>query len=211
MKKLFTILAAIMLSMPILAQKDAEAKKVLDATANKLMALKGVQANFQITNFVGKVEQGSSSGVMCIDGKKYKIESPQWYSWFDGKTLWTYLPDNDEVNVTTPKKAEQQAANPYSFIALYRSGYNYTLTKTTMNGAQVYEILLTAQSTSADIQEARVNISTDYLPMSVRIRQGKNNWTRIRISNIVGKQKFGKDAFKFNKSKYPTAEVIDLR
>lgn len=85
------------------------------------------------------------------------------------------------------------------------------MNKTTLNGSSVYEIRLTAESASADIQEARLNISMDYIPVSVRIRQGKKTWTRIRVSGLQGKQKFSSDTFTFPASKYPDAELIDLR
>lgn len=211
MKKFLTIIVALVLSAPIFAQKDANAKKVLDATANKITSSKGIKVDFQLTSFTGKTEQGSSSGTMYLDGKKYKIVSPDFITWFDGKTQSVYLPENDEVNVSIPTKAEQMSSNPYSFVMLYKNGYNYTLTQTTYNGKKVYEVTLKAEDASADIQEARIDISTDYIPVSVRLRQGKNTWTRIRVTNFAGKQKFSKGHFTFNKSEYPTAEIIDLR
>lgn len=211
MKKIAILLFAGLLSFPAMAQKDAKAKKVLDATASKLSAMKGIKANFEITSFNGTAQQGSSTGTMYLDGKRYRMESPELITWFDGKTQWAYIPENDEVNVSTPTKEEQQAANPYAFVALYKKGYNYTMTPTTYNGKTVNEVRLTAESSSADIQEARVVISTDNVPYSIRIRQGKANWTRIRISSLAGKQKFNKDTFTFPKDQYPSAEIIDLR
>lgn len=49
--------------------------------------------------------------------------------WFDGKTQWTYVRQNDEVNVNTPSAADLQAINPYNFIYMYKQGYAATMTK----------------------------------------------------------------------------------
>lgn len=209
-KRIFAILALAFCSAIAFAQKDANAKKVLDATAAKLKAMKSVKTNFEVTNFIGLSEQGTSTGTILLSGDKYHVDTPDLKTWFDGSTQWTYISDTDEVNVSTPSKEEQAQSNPYAFVGLYRSGYNYTMTKTTLHGKQVYEIRLTAESKANDIQEARINVSTDYIPVSVRIRQGKNNWTRIRI-NGLSKQKFDASTFKFDQTKYPDAEIIDLR
>ena len=211
MKKIFILLAAAILSLPSFAKKDAAARKVLDKTAATLSSLKGVKTGFEITTFVGTAEQGGTRGNMWLEGKKYKMESPDMLTWFNGETQWAYLPENNEVNVSCPTLEEQQTTNPYAFIALYKKGYGYTMRQVEHNGEKVFEVSLKAEDRKADIQEVRVNISSHYVPYSIRVRQGKNNWTRIRINNLQGNQKFTKDTFTFPAEKYPGVEVIDLR
>lgn len=211
MKKIFVLLAATIMVLPALAYKDIAAKKLLDKTAAKLSSLQPVKTSFEITSFIGTSEQGTVRGIMYLDGKKYKMESPDMLTWFDGTTQWAYLPESNEVNVSTPTKEEQQTTNPYAFIGLYKKGYNYTMKQINNNGQTAYEVSLTAEKRDADIQEVRINISSDHTPYSIRVRQGKDNWTRIRVNSLQGKQKFSKDTFTFPKEKYPDAEVIDLR
>lgn len=213
MKKTLFAIAMFMMAMGCYAQKDAAAKKVLDATAAKLSSMKNIRSQFELSQFNGTNQSNETmKGTFFMSGKKYKVEAPgATTTWFDGKTQWVYIPDNDEVNVSTPTKEEQATMNPYAFIGLYKSGYNYTMTKSTASGTPVYEIKLTAEKPGADIQEARLDITMDYIPVSVRVRQGKKTWTRIRISNIQGKQKFSNNTFTFPADKYPTAEIIDLR
>lgn len=211
MKKIITCLSAVLFMLPAFAQKDAAAKKVLDKTAATLTSMKAIKTNFEITSFAGNTSQGTTSGVMYLDGNKYKTECPELITWYDGKTQWAYVPENDEVNVCTPTKEELQTTNLYAFVGLYKKGYNYTMTEQSSNGKKTYEIRLTAENKGADIQEARINVDANYIPFSIRVRQGSKNWTRIRVSNLQGKQKFAKDTFTFPTSKYPTAEIIDLR
>lgn len=213
MKKTLTIIAMFFMALTSFAQKDPAAKKVLDATAAKLGSLKGIRSNFEIAQFNGANQSSDTmKGTILLSNNKYKVEAPgATITWFDGKTQWVYIPENEEVNVSEPSKEEQATMNPYAFIGLYKKGYNYSMTKTTLRGTTVYEVRLTAESASADIQEARLDISLDYIPISVRVRQGKKTWTRIRVSGLQGKQKFTKDTFTFPSSQYPNAEVIDLR
>ena len=87
------------------------AKQVLDKTAAVVAAKSGAKASFTI-----KGDQMNASGTIAIKGRKFQASTPQATIWFDGKTQWTYLKKNDEVNVANPTEAELAAINPYNFI-----------------------------------------------------------------------------------------------
>ncbi len=213
MKKTLTIIACLLFSLTAFAQKDPAAKKVLDATASKLSSMKNIKAQFEISQFRGATATGETmKGAIFLSGKKYKVEAPGvTTTWFDGKTQWVYMHDTEEVNVSTPTKQEQATMNPYAFIGLYKQGYDYSMKEVKVLGTDTYEIRLTAQQASAEIPEAVINISKNNEPISVRVRQGKQTWTRIRIFNLQGKQKFANDTFTFPRNEYTNAEIIDLR
>lgn len=184
--------------LPLSAQT---AKQVLDKTATVVSAKSGAQASFSI-----KGDQMSSSGTIAIKGRKFHATTPQATVWFDGKTQWTYLKKNEEVNVANPSELELAAINPYSFIYMYKKGYSYTLTKKGNN----YEIHLTATDKKRSIQEMYllVNQKTS-VPSQIRMRQ-KKGWTTISISNFK-QAKLSDGIFRFNSKDFPNAEVIDLR
>ncbi len=177
------------------------AKQVLDKTAAVVSAKSGAQASFAI-----KGDQMNSSGTIAIKGRKFHATTPQATVWFDGKTQWTYLKKNEEVNVANPSEAELAAINPYSFIYMYKKGYSYTMTKKGNN----YEIHLTATDKKRGIQEMYlvVNQKTS-VPSQIRMRQ-KKGWTTISISNFK-QAKLSDGIFHFNSKDFPNAEVIDLR
>lgn len=201
LKTIMLVTICLFISTVAWAQKDAATKKVLDKTASKLTSMKAVKASFKIS---GNGE--STSGTICLSGNKYKVTTPEMTTWFDGQTQWAYMPDTEEVNVTNPTKAEQASMNPYSFLGLYKKGYNYTMKKN--KGA--YDVHLVAENKKAGIPEAKITIASDFTPSQVSIRQGKQ-WVTISITNLAGNQKFDKSLFVFPKSKYPKAEIIDLR
>ena len=93
------------------------AKAVLDKTASVVSNKSGAKASFTI-----KGDQMNASGTIAIKGRKFQAATPQASIWFDGKTQWTYLKKNDEVNIATPSVEEQQAINPYNFINMYKNG-----------------------------------------------------------------------------------------
>ena len=201
MKKILMITTLLLVALGMNAQNAAQARKVLDKTAQIVGNKSGASASFTISNKYGK-----SSGTIAIKGNKFVATTPEAMMWFDGKTQWTYMMKNEEVNVTNPDAATQQSMNPYAFISLYRSGYTLGLKTVGSN----YQVHLTAQSQSRPIKEMYILINkTSYKPSQVKMRQ-KNGWSTINISKFQTRT-LSDGMFRFNSKDYPKAEVIDLR
>lgn len=200
MKRIALLFIVLTITSVAYAQKSAEARKILDKTAAVIGRQGGATANFTMS---GKA--GSASGTIAIKGKKFNARTSQTVVWFDGKTQWTYMKKNEEVNISTPTEAQQQAMNPYRFINLYKSGFNLGM-KTVSGGWQVH---LTATNSSRSIKEMYITVDKNYLPKTVKMRQS-NGWTTITVSNFKAKN-LSDATFRFNAKDYPHAEVIDLR
>lgn len=184
------------------AQNADQAKKILDKTAAVVGNKNGASANFKMSS----EKIGTATGTIAIKGKKFQATTPKAIVWFDGKTQWSYLKSTNEVNITTPTEAKRMKMNPYTFITMYKSGYNMGV-KTSGNN---YVVHLTAQNKQRSVQELYVTVNkTKYTPVQVRMREG-NTWTTINVSNFKA-AKLPDSAFTFNAKDYPTAEVVDLR
>lgn len=202
MKKLLLLAIMSIMALGVSADNASDAKKILDKTASVINKKSGVQANFQISS--GKI--GHTSGSIAVKGSKFNARTPQATVWFDGKTQWAYMKKTDEVNVTTPTKAQQTQMNPMTFINMYKQGY--TLSMKTVDGN--YEVHMKAQGKNSAISEMYIVINKKtYVPTQVRMRQ-KDAWTSINISNFKATPQ--SDAiFTFNKKDFPSAEIVDLR
>jgi len=198
MKRLCFLITTVLFCTVTFAQT---AKSVLDKAAANITVKSGVQANFKMTGSLG-----NTSGTIAVKGRKFHATTPQAIVWFDGKTQWTYIKNNDEVNVTTPTESQLQAINPYNFINLYKSGYNSTLNKS----GKDYVVHLTASSKDKKIRELFITIDkSSYHPTQVKLLQG-TKWTIFDIKDLK-KQNIPDSQFRFNAKDFPQAEVIDLR
>ena len=176
------------------------AKQVLDKTAATVSNKTGASASFTI-----KGNNMNASGTIAIKGKKFHASTPQATIWFDGKTQWTYVKDNDEVNVSNPTDAELAAINPYNFIYMYKKGYTYTMTKKGGN----FEVHLKATGKKC-ISEMYILVNQkSYTPSQIRMKLQKG-WTTIDIKNFK-KANMADGTFRFNSKDFPSAEIIDLR
>lgn len=209
-KRIFlTLTASCALSLTMVAQT---AKSVLDQTANLLQSGGGLEATFEGTQFKGTKAAGTATGKIQVQGNKFKITSDAVTTWFDGRTQWSLIAGSDEVNVSTPTAAELQQMNPWAFVNLYKKGYSLTRSDATYKGRACHEVRLNAQSKSNSIQTLVVTIDkSTHLPHSIRIKDSKGEWTRIRVSNVSMHKKWNDAQFKFDEKQHPGVEVIDLR
>lgn len=194
---------AVVASVQSMAQSNpAQARAILDKTSKVIGHKSGVSAAFTLNN----PTTGNVSGTIAVKGGKFNACTPQAIVWFNGKTQWTYMKKNNEVNISTPTQAQQQMMNPYTFINVYKTGYKMSSTK----AGGSYEVHLVAQNQKRSIQEMYVTVnSKTYVPSRVKMKHN-GRWYTVTISNFSAK-KLPDSFFAFNSKDYPSAEVIDLR
>lgn len=192
----------LLVSVCVSAQSSAQAMKVLNKTASVVGRKGGAQANFNIS---GK-KIGAQSGTIAIKGNKFQARTSKAIVWFNGKTQWSYLKMTNEVNVSNPNEAKRMSMNPYTFISMYKNGYNLSMTKS----GSSYVVHMVAQNKKRSVQEAYITINKrTYTPSLVKMRQG-NDWTYISVNNFRAVNQ-PDSKFTFNAKDFPKADIIDLR
>lgn len=197
------IVFALMLMLGVSAASHAQtAKQVLDKCAASISSKDGIKADFTMQS----AQYGNLSGKIAVKGKMFHATTSAATMWFDGKTLWTYMTKNEEVNVTSPSESQLQVLNPYNFINMYKNGFTYTMTQTD----KAYNVHLTATDKSKRVQEMFITVdkATSH-PTEVKLLQ-KQKWTTFTIENLQT-AKLSDAEFRFNSKDFPSAEVIDLR
>ena len=136
MKRIGLVIAVLLLTLQTATGQTAKA--VLDKVATVVNHTGGVTAAFQISS--AKV---NASGTMALKGQKFQVTTPHGITWFDGKTQWTYVKQNEEGNVSTPTAAIEmirkapQIESQSSF--LYRSDHlNRSATPTSLISAMMF-------------------------------------------------------------------------
>lgn len=196
---LLFIVCFLLVSLPANAES---AKSILDKAAASVSNPTGVQARFQMIS----KQFGSTSGTISIKGTKFQASTPDAIIWFDGKTQWTYMKQNDEVNVSNPTEAELQAINPYNFINIYKKGYKLSSKKIGTS----YEVHLKATDKKRKLQEMYIIVDQKtYHPTHIKMQQN-GKWSVLLITGLKTTS-LSDDMFHFNAKDFPKAEIIDLR
>lgn len=213
-KYIFSVLIAL-LSLPVTAQQQqSQAKAVLDKTADAFRKAGGVKADFVVKSVTNGLAGGAESGTIQLKGEKFVLKTSATVTWFDGKTQWSYLPKNDEVNVSNPTPEELQQMNPYAFLYMYQQGFSYKLgTTKTHQGKAVWEVVLTTKDRKQALEHVVLYVTKEtYRPVYLLLQQrGQQARTEITVTDYQTRQNYADSLFAFDPKQYPGVEVIDLR
>ncbi len=202
---IFSWLMFLVAALPVMAQEN-EAKVLLDRIAEKFHRSNGIWVHYSVRSV-----EGSSSGTIQLKGEKFLLRSMGGITtWFDGRTQWTYLEANDEVNISEPAPEELQTLSPFAWTGLYRQGYTLQLES---SGKRASIIVMKATNPAADLQRIQLYVEhVELLPMEIRMRR-KNSGEDMVIKLLACDmdKNYPDSLFVFDKKDHPTAEVIDLR
>jgi Outer membrane lipoprotein-sorting protein len=208
MKKYISFLIIVLTAITVYGQDNL--KTVLAKTDAALHNAGGIESAFSIKVYNGNTLNGSSSGILKLDGRKFFLESPETVAWFNGNTQWVYR--NDEVNITNPTEEELQEINPYAILENQSKDYKYALGKTkTFLGKPITEIVLTATKKDKSINKINIYLDSSYLPVYIVAVMQDGSRNEITINGNKTGKAFDNSLFEFDKKKYANAEIIDLR
>src|ERR1043166_2865141 len=93
---------------------DAKAKGILDDLSKKTKSYTSIKAEFNIvTAGPDKKVKDNTSGAMQHKGNKYKLEIKGQTIFCDGKTQWTYIKDDNTVQINdAPDPNKSDNINP---------------------------------------------------------------------------------------------------
>ena len=205
MQWLSMLLLCLSCASHLAAQDGADARNILDCMVASFAKSGGVEMAFTTTS-----PEGETEGVIRLKGEKFMLETDEALTWFDGRTQWSYLLSSDEVNVSEPTPEELQSIHPYSWFSMYKQGYALKLESA---DATSYGITMTAMDKMSTLQRVTLYVDrTTEQPCRLSLlMQGSSEPTEIVVRKYRSDCSYPDSFFVFDKKKYPTAEVIDLR
>lgn len=200
-KKILFIVALLAVAFTASAQSPSS---VVDKVLAAIKGGKAVSASYSVSS-----SQGSSKGTLVMSGKKFRVLASDVKCWYNGKTMWSYSPATDEVNITTPTAADLQMTNPYSAAQNFKSSYIISKGGT---GNGTYTIRFTPKKKS-NVKHMLVTVSTStWLINKAEIVQTNGTKATITISNYNKNASVNASTFEFDKNQVPAGtEVVDLR
>lgn len=216
MKKLIGILGLGLLSIThnAIAQTDAKAKSILDAVTKKVNGLKSLKANFSLnlSGGNGKTKQ-SKSGTFYMKGSKYRISIQGQEIICDNKTIWTYIKDNNEVQISNYNPNEQTISPTKLITNFYDKEYTYKYAGTKkVDNKTCDAIVLTPNNTNKQFK--KVELFVDKATSTIvggSITEKNGNLYTYTISNFVSNATVDDKMFSFDPKAYKGIEVVDLR
>lgn len=212
MKNLFTITAVALFlvsfsTVEMEQKKDANvAKNLLDKVVAKAKSYKNMDIDFKyaINNAKENINQ-ESKGTVLLQGNKYHLSFMGITKIFDGKKIYTIVPEDEEVTVSNHDETDANAMSPNKIFTFFKKGFKYSMDiKQPIAGKTIQYVKLTPSSVVDKRKEILIGIDTKTNHIYNLIEVGKNGTrTTLTVSSFKFNQALAKNQFTFVKSKYP--------
>ena len=189
----------------VTAQNNAEA--LIRLVVDQLKSHKNVEMVFtyQISPD-GKNLGDSEKGHAWLQGEAYKIEMADQQTISDGKTIWSYLIEDEEVMVSNATDGTDNT--PLKLLTSLDESYVATLTGIDAQGLATIELA----NPKGQYKRVTLKINTKKTELkSADIYMEDGSKVVITVEEMKFDQKLDDKFFTFDTKKHPKVDVIDMR
>jgi outer membrane lipoprotein-sorting protein len=213
MKKLFLFLPILFLFTQAEAQ-DAKAKSILDGVCLQTKSYSTIEIEFtyNMTNSKTGVNE-TKKGTASMKGAKYWLSFAGQTIISDGTTQWTYIKDNNEVQINTVDPNDDQSMNPSKLLTSYDKSFTPKFVKEEVRSGKTYQILDLTPLKGRSYFKIRVEIDKVAKQISKSIVYDKNGSSTYTYSVVkfTPNKVIPDTKFTFRAADYPGVDIIDLR
>jgi len=224
MKKLIIYTFLTLTTTAAFAQKDAQAKIILDQVSQKYRSFNVIKSDFTFT--LDNPQQGikeSRNGTLLSQSKtnKFKVTlysadgtKPEVEQEIinDGKSQWTYNKKDKEAELSNAGHSSE-GFNPAQLFTMYELGYKYLYTGTQKINGKVYQVVdLSPEDDKKEYYKIRLLI--DKLKnqiYSALIFDKNGNRYDYTLRSFITNTPVMDNTFTFDTKEHPGVEVVDLR
>ncbi len=204
-KNIIACIALVFAAQAVSAQSNAE--KIIRVMVDQMRSHKNVEMvfNYQISPD-GKTLGESEKGHAWLQGEAYKIEMTDQQTISDGKTIWSYLIDDEEVMVSNASEGTDNT--PLKLLTSLDESYVATLSGIDAKGIATIELA------NPKGQYKRVTMKVDTKKTELKsadIYLEDGNKFIIKVEEMKYDQKLDDKFFTFEEAKHPEVDVIDMR
>ena len=151
---------------------------ILTALSSFLTGLetKTLQSDFTLTVSADATQPLNYTGSVVMCGEQFRLSFLDMNAAYDGKTLYVYQEDTDELTLSHPTEQELLETNPFLYARALSKVCN--ITERATNNSQTM-VTLTPKDQSIGIQKFTLTLDKNELPVRIEIREGKKTTTLV--------------------------------
>ena len=204
-KNIIACLFLLFATQVVSAQNNAET--LIRVLVDQLKSHKNVEMtfNYQISPD-GKNLGDSEKGHSWVQGEAYKIEMADQQTISDGKTIWSYLIEDEEVMVSNASEGVDNT--PLKLLTSLDESYGATLTNIDSQGNATIELA------NPKGQYKRVTLKINAMKSELKsadIYMEDGSKVIVNVEEMKYDQNLDDKFFTFDTKKHPNVDVIDMR
>ena len=204
-KNIIACLMLLFATQVVTAQNNAET--LVRLMVDQVKSHKNVEMAFsyQISPD-GKNLGDSEKGHAWLQGEAYKIEMADQQTISDGKTIWSYLIDDEEVMVSNASDGVDNT--PLKLLTSLDESYVATLTGIDNQGIATVELA----NPKGQYKRVTLKINTKKTELkSADIYMEDGSKVVVNVEEMKFDQQLDSNFFTFDTKKHPQVDVIDMR
>ncbi|MDX1316849.1 MAG: outer membrane lipoprotein carrier protein LolA [Xanthomarina gelatinilytica] len=203
MKKITLIFTLFIYTMSF--GQDSKAKALLDEVSQKAKSYNNISIDFKyvLDNAAENIKQ-ETRGDVVMQGDKYRLNILGATRIYDGKTLYSISPDDEEVTISTENPDDENSITPSKMLSFYEDGYTYKMDIIQdVKGRKIQYVKLTPMDSNSEIKNVLLGIDAQTKHIYNLIEIGKNGTkTTLTVNSFKTNEPISKSLFTFDKNKY---------
>lgn len=205
MKRHFILIGFMLMASMSNAQETAG--EFIKRVINQLNSHQNYEITFdyEVGNSVTTVSE-KESGKATLQGEAYKLEIADQQIISDGKTLWTYLIEDEEVMVGNA--TDESLITPIKMLTTYDKNYSMKYVKQAAKGKKCIEML------NPQGEFKRITLTIDEKKLEIekaKIELQSGDEMVVTINSYSYDKKLDANFFIFNEKEHKNVDVIDMR
>ncbi|MDC6364857.1 MULTISPECIES: LolA family protein [Flavobacteriaceae] len=204
LKKLLLFITIFSIGIVSHAQNSSKAKALLDEVYSKVMSYDNIYIEFSsaIENMEANLKQ-ETHGNVTLNGDKYVLNYFGAKQVYDGKKVYTVVPDNEEVVIEDVNEDENNVS-PSKMLTFYKTGHNYQWDiMQNVAGRKIQYVKLIPIDSNTEIKSVLLGIDTQTKHIYKLIQTGSNGTkTTITVNSFKTNQPLSSGLFTFDEKKY---------
>lgn len=202
MKKLSIILIALVITSFSYAQ---DAKSLLKEVSAKVKSYDNITIDFKynLNNSKENVNQ-ETRGDVTLQGDKYMLHMLGTTRIFDGKNIYTIVPEDEEVTISAYNPKDDKEITPSKMLTFYEKGYTYKMDiEQNVKGRKIQYVKLTPIDSNAEIKDILLGVDaqTKHIYRLIQTDAQGTKYT-LTVNSFKTNQPVSKTLFTFDEAKY---------
>ena len=193
--------------------QDSKAKALLDEVSQKAKSYDNISIDFKyvLDNAAENIKQ-ETRGDVVMQGDKYRLNILGATRIYDGKTLYSISPDDEEVTISTENPDDENSITPSKMLSFYEDGYTYKMDIIQdVKGRKIQYVKLTPMDSNSEIKNVLLGIDAQTKHIFNLIEIGKNGTkTTLTVNSFKTNEPISKFLFTFDRNKYKDYYINQL-
>lgn len=201
---------AILASLAVNAQNDPKATAILNKVSKLYKSYTTIKSTFTITTTTAQGKSTSSSGTVWIKGTKYKLDYAGQEIYCNGKFIWTYSKEDNEVTKEV-YKIKDNSITPNEIFTIYNRDFKNAYEGPTVKDGKTYEVIKMVSKKKVNYSYLKLEIDNSTNKIH-RMLQHFKNGTEIAysIGQLTPNSAIADNYFEWNAGSHPGVTEIDL-